>query len=87
MLPILERLICLNDEDVLSNILWAVEHITESGDGPISCVMEMDCIKDFVNLAQCESPGCEKFRTPALRLLGNCLASDGYEEVLLQIPL
>lgn len=72
-LPTLEKLMCFKDPEILSNTLWTIEHLSEAGEGPAECVMEMDCFKLFIECAQNDYEEFARLRTPALRILGNCL--------------
>lgn len=81
-MPALEKLMACNDEEILTNVLSTFCNVSEGSDEGIDSIMKLNCIKQIINLAMCESETNAKVRTLALRLIGICLGGeDRYAQV------
>ncbi|XP_065006850.1 importin subunit alpha-4-like isoform X3 [Musa acuminata AAA Group] len=72
-LPVLQRLIHLNDEEVLVDACWAISHLSHGSKDRIQAVIEAGVCPKLVELLSHPS---HKVLVPALRTLGNIVTGN-----------
>ncbi|KAL9161261.1 hypothetical protein ABFS82_07G009200 [Erythranthe guttata] len=72
-LPALQRLVCSNDEEVLTDACWALSYLSDGTNDKIQAVIEAGICQRLVELLLHPSPSV---LIPALRTVGNIVTGD-----------
>ena len=80
----IQKLITVDDEEIVSDSLWALKSIAQNGDETvIEEITRMDCTKLFIGLANCQ---VVTVKFPAIGLLG-LLLSGSEDQILVSIAI
>ncbi|KAH9321896.1 hypothetical protein KI387_016535 [Taxus chinensis] len=72
-LPTLERLLQMDDEEILTDACWALSYFSDGNDNNIQAVIEAGILRKLVELLQHSS---QAILIPALRTIGNIATGD-----------
>lgn len=72
-LPILGKLICATDEEILIDAAWAISYLTDGSNDKIQAAIEAGLVRQLVELLMFPSTAVQ---TPALRSVGNIVTGD-----------
>ena len=78
-LPCLAHLIHSNDEEVLTDALWALSYLSDGKNNKIQAVIDSGVVQQLVVLLSHASPSVQ---TPALRTIGNIVTGEGRQRGL-----
>jgi hypothetical protein len=70
VLPLLARLLKVNDEEVLINVLWTFSYLSDGENEKIQNIIDLGVVPDIIN---CTNKKTVNVATPALRCVGNML--------------
>ena len=81
-LPILQRLVSIDDEEILINVLWAFSYLSDGDNDKITAILNLDVLK-FINKALFNKNML--VISPALRTIGNLVTGTDQQTEVIQI--